>query len=1079
MPIKIISAGAGSGKTYRLTSELVQLLKSGVRANGIIATTFTQKAAAELQERVRVRLLQDGLTQQADEINNALIGTVHGLGVKLLRRFAYEAGVSPQVDIIADEDQQVMFNQALAMVLPEERVTEIEHLADKLGFSKKGYTDWRKEVKTITDIARANDFSEAVLLDSRNRSYQSFSAFLEKGADTPLSTMHERLAALLAETIDSLQNGEDHTLKTKTVVDTLRQLLRELRLRDELHWHQWMKIAKIEPGAKSRDDVALLKEWALQHEKHPAFHSDIQAFIYHLFDVAIDALREYEQYKKRRGLIDYTDMETLVYRLLDHPDVHAVLSEELDLLMVDEFQDTSPLQLALFLRLSRFARHAVWVGDPKQSIYGFRGAEPRLMQAIIDHAGGIKPEDIQQFSWRSRQDIVYTTNAIFSKAFAPTPVEQIALTPKRTGEGEPLQAGKALVHWHFEVDDDGKPPAQSWIIDCIATSLRQWLDNGTAWVLPKGEKEWRRPRPGDVAILCRSNAGCQAMANALHRAGLKAALSRTGLLLTAEAKLTLACLKYLLNYYDSLAVAEIILLAQGTPIEDIVEDRMEYLAQVENKTAKGRWAESNAFISRLNHLRAQVVELSATEILNLLLETLDLRRIIAAWGNAEQRLDNVEMLRHLAHQYEEACNRLHSASTLGGMLLWLNDLENAKRDYQGWGENPDAVNVLTYHKSKGLEWPAVICSDLGDQLRADLWGAEIVADTATIDLDNVLEGRWLRYWVNPYGDANLISPLSERLDQSLEQALKTRQSLQEEARLLYVGITRARDYLILPSAYKPTRWLNRVWHDGNEDLPTLDSHSSESPWHWDGYFIDNETETYRYPRTFPYATPETPQIYYLEPRHGRLPHAPFQIDLHRRDHGVSWQASLRAATFAYAAPLPCGQVAEAYQDAKLVKAFLHADHGDYPAEERTALAEGLIKNMAPDTPLNVETLLKTGEEWRQWLQSRFAASGVWRKYPLRYFHGAQLFDTIADLVLDTAEGLVLIQHSSFAGDAKGREKKAIELGPWFSLSKAALEAHFQRPVAHTLVHFVLACSLTEVDCRLDPPALHHVQLELL
>ena len=95
MNLRIISAGAGSGKTYRLTSEMVALLEKGVRASGVITTTFTKKAAAELQERVRVRLLEEGLSEQADQLANALIGTVHGLGVRLLQRFAYEAGVYP------------------------------------------------------------------------------------------------------------------------------------------------------------------------------------------------------------------------------------------------------------------------------------------------------------------------------------------------------------------------------------------------------------------------------------------------------------------------------------------------------------------------------------------------------------------------------------------------------------------------------------------------------------------------------------------------------------------------------------------------------------------------------------------------------------------------------------------------------------------------------------------------------------------------------------------------------------------------------------------------------------------------
>ena len=163
----------------------------------------------------------------------------------------------------------------------------------------------------------------------------------------------------------------------------------------------------------------------------------------------MDALQEYEQYKKRRGLIDYTDMETLILRLLDHPEVREVLSEELDLLMVDEFQDTSPIQLEIFLKLSRMAAHSVWVGDPKQSIYGFRGADPQLMQAIIEQSGGVRPEDIQRHSWRSRQDLVWAANALFTKAFPELPPDQVALDPKQiyVAEISSFQLETA-VHFH-------------------------------------------------------------------------------------------------------------------------------------------------------------------------------------------------------------------------------------------------------------------------------------------------------------------------------------------------------------------------------------------------------------------------------------------------------------------------------------------------------------------------------------------------------------------------------------------------------------------------------------------------------
>ncbi|MEM8909588.1 MAG: UvrD-helicase domain-containing protein, partial [Bacteroidota bacterium] len=440
MPIKIISAGAGSGKTYRLTQEMVQLLKQGVRASGIIATTFTTKAAAELQERVRVKLLEEGLVEEANALTNALIGTVHGLGVKLLKRFAFIAGVSPEVDIIADEDQQILFNQSLATVLRVERIQEMEHYSNRLGLSKKNYYDWRKAVKELTDAARSNDFSTAVLEESKQKSIASFRKFLDPPSTQTASSYYELLTELLEQTIDALKQNEDHTKKTQGAIATLNGFKNQLALQGDLNWHQWVKMTKLGVGAKSKTDIEALVTFAQSHEAHPDFHQDIEHYLGLIFDIAIEAIREYEAYKKRRGLIDYIDMETQVKRLLDHPQVQEILREELDLLMVDEFQDTNPIQLEIFLKLSNIAQHSVWVGDPKQSIYGFRGAEPRLMQEIIRQNGGIDPADIQVYSWRSREEIVYLTNALFVKAFDQLPVEQVALKVKRTRLDNPEDA---------------------------------------------------------------------------------------------------------------------------------------------------------------------------------------------------------------------------------------------------------------------------------------------------------------------------------------------------------------------------------------------------------------------------------------------------------------------------------------------------------------------------------------------------------------------------------------------------------------------------------------------------------------
>lgn len=1082
--LKIISAGAGSGKTYRLTSEMVELLQQGVRANGIIATTFTTKAAAELQERVRVRLLEAGMTRQADDLTNALIGTVHGMGVKLLQRFAFEAGVSPEVEIIADEDQQVLFNQSLATVLTEERVEAMEHLCDRLGLNKNDYFDWRRDLKFLTDVARANDFSLEILEKSKIHSFESFKQFLSAPSEHSEEYFTKELKSLLDATIESLENNGDSTKKTADVAALLRNFRRELDLRGELYWHQWAKISKIDVGIKSKADVEELKVFAGASDTHPAFQKDIQDFIYLLFNIAIESLQEYDAYKKRRGLIDYTDMEVLVKRLLENEAVQEVLREELDLLMVDEFQDTSPIQLEIFLKLSKLAKYSVWVGDPKQSIYGFRGAEPRLMQAIIAHHGGVKAENIQKHSWRSREDLVNVSNAIFTKAFNDLPEEQVALEPKRLKNEEPIELNDALLHWHFIYDGEGRLPGKPWMENCIAQTLKQVLERGIP-VLPKGEQAYRPAKPGDVAILCRSNAECQTIAEALHRAGLRAAISRSGLLNTAEAKLIIACLKFCLNQYDSLSIAELLLLASGKDIEEIIENRLDYLEQknIKQLIESGayddadvtkfqkqdnfikNWGEDDSFITKLKEICVQTADLSSAEILNLLLEELDLCRIISCWGNKQQRLDNVDVMRQLALQYENACNRLHTAASLGGFLLWLNDLESNKKDMQGSGEGPNAVNVMTYHKSKGLEYPLVICYGLEGTLRADVWGIDIIPETEAVDLDNVLGNRWLRYWVNPYNDQYRGTPLAERIEASEVKSAKTAQALQEEVRLLYVGSTRARDYLVIPTTPKPTKWLNRVWHNGNEDYPTFDADSYESPWTWNNKVLAKQTELFPYPKDFPQAEIPEEDIHYLEARFGRKYYTSYHINPENEGLNNDFQIFTGSLTN-YTTPLLMSDDADAYQVAKMLKAALIGFQADYSTDDQVKMLEAFIQRYQLEESLKINDLHPYITSWMNHLINNFSIKKIHRKYPVRYFENGRLFERLIDFLLETDRGYVIIQSSGFSGDVNKLRNKALELGDFFYFSKCAVEEIFKTSNVRTMAHFVLHGTMLEVEIKI-------------
>ena len=115
---------------------------------------------------------------------------------------------------------------------------------------------------------------------------------------------------------------------------------------------------------------------------------DIQDYLSQIFALCADALAIYAERKRELGVLDFTDQEHLLLKVLDHDNVASVLKDELDLLMVDEFQDTSPIQLALFIKLAQFAKSISWVGDIKQAIYGFRGSDTALMEAILQGTSG-------------------------------------------------------------------------------------------------------------------------------------------------------------------------------------------------------------------------------------------------------------------------------------------------------------------------------------------------------------------------------------------------------------------------------------------------------------------------------------------------------------------------------------------------------------------------------------------------------------------------------------------------------------------------------------------------------------------
>ncbi len=181
--IKIVTAGAGSGKTYRLATEVLQAIQQKkARPEGILLTTFTRKAAAELEERVRVRLLEQGAWEEAQRVRQAWIGTIDSVCLKIIQEYAFEAGQSPELAVFGAGEDLVEFNRALSDSVTDEELEQLDSLSQTLSIEDwyDRNRDWRSIVKEVADAVPCRQAFSCVLLIASTSSSSSFGPSSER-----------------------------------------------------------------------------------------------------------------------------------------------------------------------------------------------------------------------------------------------------------------------------------------------------------------------------------------------------------------------------------------------------------------------------------------------------------------------------------------------------------------------------------------------------------------------------------------------------------------------------------------------------------------------------------------------------------------------------------------------------------------------------------------------------------------------------------------------------------------------------------------------------------------------------------
>jgi ATP-dependent exoDNAse (exonuclease V) beta subunit len=525
----------------------------------------------------------------------------------------------------------------------------------------------------------------------------------------------------------------------------------------------------------------------------------------------------FERLKAARAAVDFDDLELIARELLtERESLRRAWSERFELLMVDEFQDTNPRQLGILRALDR--GNLFTVGDEFQSIYGFRHADVSLFRARRAELAERGASLALTRNFRSREPLLQVVNAVFAERFdgyvplvagrfeAPARGSAEPPGPLAQGAGEQDEAAVELL-----LTDMGGWEQREELVAAVAAGLpyaQPWRQAEARMLARRVAElvEGGHARAGDVVVLLRASGDLEVYERALQLCGLRTLAAVGAFWRHQQIGDLVSYLRALANPLDE----ESLYAALASPLGGCSRDCLALLAQDAAQQRRGVWATAveavmggagellaglraedrdalRAFCVRLQQERRTASRRTISELIERVIDARGYREYVLALDWGERRLANVHKLLRLARRFEAGEGR-----DLRGFLDHVEHLTEAVKvepDAPVEGVEPDAVRLMTVHAAKGLEFPVVCLADLGRQPNTQTPG--LLVDGDRIGLRHV-----------PLDGAESTPALDyEELCQERRQ-----REAEEEDRILYVAMTRARERLLLSGAVEFERW---------------------------------------------------------------------------------------------------------------------------------------------------------------------------------------------------------------------------------------------------------------------------------
>lgn len=899
----LISASAGSGKTMVLVNRIIEQIKNGTGIDELLVVTFTNAAAKEMKQRIQTAIQEEinkglssasyqHLVQQLPKMGHANISTLHSFCLKVIERYYYLIDFDPVFRQLTDDTEIALIKEDIWFELLEELYETAD--ASFIKFMET-YSSDRNDENIMEMILQLQNFSRShgqpeEWLKSLTKLYTIPNGKLEE------STIYQVfIKDLFLEEISyaiqilnqalSLANGEESLEKQIALYEIEKnhfEHVRELLEQDQLQEIYEMGLAHFSfermPTPKKSstpEEVLELYNSEIKHLRTEAKDRYVEFAKYFvsspteqvemieatkqyvdvLANITLQFTERFQAYKAERKLVDFNDLEHLTFEILNVEEAAAYYQSIFSEVLVDEYQDINALQEAILRRLTQQEAedgNYFMVGDVKQSIYGFRLADPSLfLEKYETYSQEINGERIiLAENFRSRKSVLSFTNFLFTQLMdeevGNLAYDKNAELVYGNQQFEENDAYSTELLIYEQDNEEGldleKEPSQiknkkSGEILMTAAKIKELVDEKFE-IFDKKSGEMRSLDYKDIVLLTPTKSNNLEIQEIFQEAKIPVAMNETqSFFQTTEVTIMMSLLKIIDNPRQDIPLVATL----RSPIVGLNEIDFTQI-RIQKKSAdfyeavlsyvESEFSDSNnrirkrklmRFIEQLNEWREYARRHSVVELLRLLYQETGYLQYVGGMSGGRQRKANLEALYQRAAAYENT-----SFKGLYRFIRFIDKMQDRDKDLAeptSILSEQNAVRVMTIHASKGLEFPLVFVMDMSKNFNSSDWTGEYIFERNL--------GIGLQY---KNSDTRIKS--STLVDTAIRQ-VKKQNGYAELMRVLYVALTRAEQKLFLVGTMPTKDKAFEKWDKGNGSaqhlLPAQLRLTTNNYFDWIGY----------------------------------------------------------------------------------------------------------------------------------------------------------------------------------------------------------------------------------------------------